>query len=106
MSYWHIAQVPDGRPNAGYHLHELDPVALDEAAAAAMAEDPDLDRATAYAEALGDTAEAIRTDLGFPPRGRWANRAGWQSTLSEGVPHPSLILAAGKERVHRGQATT
>lgn len=101
MNYWHIARVPaDGVPGGTYHLHQLDPVALDKAADALLDADPVLDKATAYAEVLGDEAERIRTELGFPPKSRWQSRPGWQSSISTGEPHPSLIAAAGPN-VHR-----
>lgn len=94
-NWWHLAQTPDGM-----HAHQLDPVALQALVDAELAADPELDEATAEAEVLGEEAERIRAELGFPPKGRWISRTGWSSSLSQGEPHPSFLEAA---TVHRGE---
>lgn len=87
MEDWHhIAQTP-----SGYHAHRLDPVGILGRAGAMRADDPELSEADAIAEIHGEVAEAIRSQLGFPIRGRWFNREGWNSSLTVGVPHPQLM---------------
>ena len=93
-NWWHLAQTPDGP-----HAHQLDPVALQAEAEQRMAEDPELLELQAEAEVIGDEAERIRTELGFPPKGRWVMRAGWDSSLSMGEPHPSFLARATVHRV-------
>jgi len=95
-NWWHLAQTPDGA-----HAHQLDQAVLQEAMDELMADDPDLTEAEAEGEVLEDAAVAIRAGLGFPPRARWVNRAGWDSQLSIGEPHPSFLASA---TVHRADA--
>lgn len=91
---WHLAETPTGN-----HAHQLDPVAIEERVLAEMATDPELDRATAEAEILGEEAERIRRELDFPRGGRWINREGWFSHVSNGEPHPKYLDAATVHRV-------
>jgi hypothetical protein len=93
-NWWHLAETPSGR-----HAHQLDPIALQGLIDAELAADPNLDAATAEAEVLGDEAERIRRELGFPSRARWLSREGWSSSLSQGEPHASFLAVA---TVHRG----
>lgn len=91
---WHLAQTP-----TGLHAHQLDPVALEALVVAELEADPELDRATAEAEVLGDEAERIRRELDFPKAGRWFAREGWDSNLSFGEPHPKFLAEAAVHRV-------
>lgn len=88
-NWWHLAQTPTGR-----HARQLDPVAVEEEVARRRAEDADLGYDEAVAEVLGDRAAAHRDELGFPPKGRWVMRDGWDSQLSQGEPHPSFLGGA------------
>lgn len=92
--WWHLAQTPTGP-----HAHQLDPVAMQTEADRRVAEDPELTREYAEAEVLGDEAERIRTELGFPPRGRWMSRPPWDSAISQGEPHPNYLATATVHRV-------
>lgn len=85
-TWYHIAQTP-----AGFHVHRLDPLKVAARAKALRAADPDLPGNEAVAEAQGDYVEAIRTKLGFPPRGRWLTREGWSEVVSPGEPHPNMM---------------
>lgn len=86
QTWYHIARTP-----GGLYVHRLDPIRLDELAVAEMTDDPELSRADADADVLGDAAEAIRRGLGFPARARWASREGWDSQVTAGEPHPKLM---------------
>lgn len=90
MNFWHLAQTPDGP-----HAHQLDPIALQAWARAEMDLDPQLDEQTAMAEAQGFAADQIRAALGFPRNGRWYSRPGWDSSVSQGEPHPNFLAACG-----------
>lgn len=87
QTWYHIARTPDG----GLHVHRLDPLKVDQRAAALRGADPELGEDFATVEARGEYAEAIRASLGFAPRGRWFNREGWTSMLTLGEPHPSVM---------------
>lgn len=89
MNWWHLAITPTGR-----HARQLDHVAVLAEAEALVAEDPELELAHAVTEVLGSRAEAHRTELGFPPNGRWVSRGGWDSSLSQGTPHPKFLDGA------------
>lgn len=89
LDYHHIARTPDG-----VHVHRLDPLVVLARANALRADDPDLTEAEAIAEVHGEIVEAIHKMLGFPIRGRWFSRDGWDSQLSVGTPHPTLMAAA------------
>lgn len=89
LDYYHIAQTP-----SGVHIHRLDPLAVLERAKALRADDPELTEPEAVAEVHGEIVDAIRTSLGFPIRGRWFSRDGWDSQLTVGEPHPTLMAAA------------
>jgi hypothetical protein len=88
-NWWHVAHTPDG-----IWAHQIDPVEAEEQAQALMAQDPELGYDEAVAEVLGDVAAGIRAELGFPPKGRWVTRAGWDSQLTLGEPHPKLLAKA------------
>lgn len=86
-NWWHYAQTP-----AGQFAHQLNPVTLQaEAERLVREEDPDLPLAEAEVEAIGDECERIRAELGFPPKGRHVMRAGWDSHVSIGEPHPEFL---------------
>lgn len=88
QTWYHIARTP-----AGIYVHRLSPTQEAERAAALRAADPDLTAAEAAEEARSDVLDAIRDSLGFPPRGRWVHRDGWDSSVSMGEPHPRDIMA-------------
>jgi hypothetical protein len=93
---YHIAATP-----GGYHVHRIDPVAVNARATKLREADPDLDQPNAVAEVHGEIAEEIRNRLGFPIRGRWLNREGWDSSLSPGVPHFQLMaIIVGTPSAH------
>ncbi len=83
---WHSAATP-----RGYYAHQIDPLALDTYVQREMARDPELTADLARAEAVGMAAEDIRRSLGFPVNGRWAMREAWNSSVSEGEPHPNFL---------------
>lgn len=95
MNWWHVARTPHG-----IHAHQLDPVAVLAEVDRRRAEDPQLGQDEALAEVLGDEAERIRAQLGFPIKGRWVMRAGWDSQLSQGEPHPRLLQRATVHRLN------
>ena len=85
-TWYHIARTP-----TGFYVHRLDPLKVVERVEALRKGDPQLSEVDAVAEVQGEYAEAIRASLGFAPRGRWQQRDGWQSVLSPGTPHPSIM---------------
>lgn len=92
-NWWHLAQTPDG-----VHARQFDPTAIQAEAEALVVEDPELTHDEAVAELLAARAEAHRAELGFPPNGRWVNRPQWDSSLTEGEPHPTFLARATVSR--------
>lgn len=86
QTMYHIGWTP-----AGVYIHRLDPVKVHARAQELRAGDTALSEDQAIAEAHEEYVDAIRATIGFPPRGRWFNRDGWQSTLTVGEPHQSLL---------------
>jgi hypothetical protein len=66
VNWWHIARTPDG-----VYATELDTDDVDE---------------------QGVRAALIRSELDFPED--WVTADGWDSQLSQGEPHPSLLAHA------------
>jgi hypothetical protein len=89
MNLWHIAHTPTGS-----HVRQLNPVSLREDALARTKGDPELSYSDAVSEILSERAAAHRAELGFPVNGRWVQREGWDSQISDGEPHPSLLERA------------
>jgi hypothetical protein len=85
-TWYHLARTP-----RGLYVHRIDPLKVSARVDELRATDPELSEEEATAEVHGEYAEAIRALLGFPPRGRWITRDGWQSVLSTGTPHPSVL---------------
>jgi hypothetical protein len=86
QTWYHIARTP-----TGWHVHRLDPLKVLERVNALRAADPELTEVDAVVEVHQEVGEAIRTQLGFPPRGRWVHRDGWDSQLTVGEPHGSIM---------------
>lgn len=89
MNWWHIAQTP-----TGVHARQINPISLMIDAQKLVDEDPELVFEAAVSEVLEDRVEAHRRELGFPVRGRWVTRAGWDSSLTRGEPHGKLLESA------------
>lgn len=86
QTWYHIARTPNG-----FYVHRLNPIEVLDRAGQLRQEDPELSEPEAIAEVHGEIAEQIRTALGFPVKGRWFNREGWDSSLSVGEPHPTMM---------------
>lgn len=86
---WHVAHTP-----SEIVVHHISGTAVDSKVAAKATsrsikgEDHGHNRAVAH----GDFAQVIRTQLGFPED--WNALEGWNSALTYGEPHPSLMARA------------
>jgi hypothetical protein len=87
QEWFHISRVPGGA-----HVHKMDQEKLAGLARELMSQGRHEDADQAIAEALGMFAEAIRTQLGFPQD--WMNSAEYDSRITPGEPHPSLMAIA------------
>lgn len=72
QDWYHIAHTP-----GAVHVHLI------------RRADPEMGEAEAQANALGAMAEATRVQLGFPED--YSQRPEWDSKVSPGVPHASLL---------------
>jgi hypothetical protein len=87
--FYHVAQTPDG-----IVVFHIDPLVWEAEARRRMRADPELAYVDAVAEVAADICEAQRRQLGFPAKGRWQQRDGWDSMWRTGPLHPSVLAAA------------
>jgi len=87
--FYHVAQTPDG-----IVVFHIDPLVWLAEARRRADEDPDLSYQDAIDEVASDICEAQRRQLGFPPKGRWQQREGWDSMWRTAPLHPSVLAAA------------